>query len=362
MDNSRKTININPDLFKVGNKNKSRKKEKKKKPNIDFKPNKVRKQLLGKIKNYQQKEQDNKKEEEKKEKEQKKHIDKEIINDNHFDKSIDFLQNLSKQKREKKRGKKDKKDKKKREKNYLKLKGGGRQQQQDIQAISTQSYNHTLKNHNTTISNYPQVEIDMPIELQEPCIDIAQKLEEEVKHNTKLNEAPPPYGCLKNGSKPTYRTWKRTTQKYDMSPSIQIESPMQYVYSDREKKLNEMKDKFQISGKIVSNNKFPPLCKSKKYIRKNTIRKKYHLGRTGKKVSILIKDRKTRKQIAHEQTLLKKTPLTEIKIYLRKHNLLKSGSEAPNDVLRHLYEQSVLTGDVHNTCGEVLLHNYMNSE
>ena len=210
--------------------------------------------------------------------------------------------------------------------------------------------------------------MDLPAEFEESCIDMSKSFEEETKNNTKLNEAPP-YGCLKNGSKPTYRTWKNQTQKQNISqPNIIIEEPIQsHQMTDREIKLNEIKNKYKTAfsrsaqGQFATQeNKKPTLCKSKKYIRKNTIRKKYHLGRTGKKVAILIKDRNTRKQIAHEQTLLRKTPLSEVKIYLRRHNLLKSGSEAPNDVLRHLYEQCVLSGDIHNTSGEVLLHNYLN--
>ena len=77
---------------------------------------------------------------------------------------------------------------------------------------------------------------------------------------------------------------------------------------------------------------------------------------------MLIKDRNTRKQIAHEQTLLKKKSLLDIKIYLRKHNLLKAGSEAPNDVIRKLYEQCLLSGNINNTNKDNLLHNYLNDE
>ena len=87
---------------------------------------------------------------------------------------------------------------------------------------------------------------------------------------------------------------------------------------------------------------------------------KYTLGRKGDKVSVLIKNAKTRKLVQHELALLKQKSIPEIKTFLRKKNLLKVGSDAPNDVLRQIYEQSILSGDVENKAKEVLIHNYMN--
>ena len=41
-------------------------------------------------------------------------------------------------------------------------------------------------------------------------------------------------------------------------------------------------------------------------------------------------------------------------------NLIKIGSTAPNDVLRTIYEQSILAGDVTNTSGDIQIHNFVN--
>ena len=57
---------------------------------------------------------------------------------------------------------------------------------------------------------------------------------------------------------------------------------------------------------------------------------------------------------------IKKKNIKEIKDYLRKQNLLKVGSIAPNDVLRIMYEQSILTGEVCNKNGDTLIHNFIN--
>ena len=68
---------------------------------------------------------------------------------------------------------------------------------------------------------------------------------------------------------------------------------------------------------------------------------------------------KTRKLVQHEYALLKQKGILEIKNHLREKNLMKVDSNAPADVLRQMYEQSILTGDVDNRAKDVLIHNYM---
>ena len=97
-----------------------------------------------------------------------------------------------------------------------------------------------------------------------------------------------------------------------------------------------------------------------KHITKKTIKKKYTLGKSELKntIGILIKDRHTRKKVLTAQKDLKRKNINEIKTYLREHNLIKIGSNAPNDVLRNLYESSMLTGEVTNVNIDTLLHNF----
>ena len=97
-----------------------------------------------------------------------------------------------------------------------------------------------------------------------------------------------------------------------------------------------------------------------KHITKKTIKKKYTLGKSELKntIGILIKDKNTRKKVLTAQKDLKRKNINEIKSYLREHNLIKIGSNAPNDVLRNLYESSMLTGEVSNINIDTLLHNF----
>ena len=54
--------------------------------------------------------------------------------------------------------------------------------------------------------------------------------------------------------------------------------------------------------------------------------------------------------------------MADIKLYLKKHGLLKVGSNAPEKVMREIYETAVLSGDVYNKSGDVLYHNFMNDK
>jgi hypothetical protein len=94
---------------------------------------------------------------------------------------------------------------------------------------------------------------------------------------------------------------------------------------------------------------------------KKTIIKKYTLGKQKNKnsVGVLLKDRNTRKQVLDAHKILKSKPINDIKNKLREHNLIKIGSNAPNDIIRKIYETSMLAGEITNTNSDILLHNFM---
>jgi hypothetical protein len=110
----------------------------------------------------------------------------------------------------------------------------------------------------------------------------------------------------------------------------------------------------QEGGKIIAT----------KHITKKTTKKKYTLGRSlsKNKIGVLIKDNRTRKNVLTAQKELKRKNINDVKKYLREHNLIKTGSNAPNDVLRKLYESSMLSGEITNTNRETLIHNFTKEE
>ena len=120
----------------------------------------------------------------------------------------------------------------------------------------------------------------------------------------------------------------------------------------------------KIAPETINNPETVTNVESIKQILKRTIRKKYTLGKTknNRTVGILIKDRNTRKQVLTAQRELKKKSVNDIKTYLKDHNLIKVGSNAPNDVLRKMYEASMLAGEITNSNSDTLLYNLLKDD
>lgn len=386
---SNKTISINPILFSVG-KTKTKKREKKKITNIVplISPNVLKNKLLKRIKEHKQKEL------------QSLEIDKKKIKNNapldnnkiksntndfsdEFTDSLNYLQTLSKQK---------------------------------INDLEKQKKKEELERK--TVRNYNSldnliVNIDLPEELEQPTINISQSEPITINYN-KLNDVP--YGILKGGKKPSYREWSKTIKNNIVtnpnSSLIIQDGELKTQNIARENRLNLLKQKIkdkneelktdpiiseilikkpiineELERKInldLSQNQEEDYSQQQKqdysqqqkqeqdynlnggkliatkHITKKTIKKKYTLGKSELKntIGILIKDKNTRKKVLTAQKDLKRKNINEIKSYLREHNLIKIGSNAPNDVLRNLYESSMLTGEVSNINIDTLLHNF----
>ena len=138
----------------------------------------------------------------------------------------------------------------------------------------------------------------------------------------------PSYGCLKNGNLPTFRELhNQTVKKHTFDTDI---------------------NSYQNNNHSNSNSK-----------NKKNVTFKYNLGKKHKIVSVLIKNASTRKKISSEHSRLKESKLNDMKNYLKRHNLLKSGSKCPPDVIKKMYEQALLGGDIRNTNKNSIVHNYL---
>ena len=150
----------------------------------------------------------------------------------------------------------------------------------------------------------------------------------------------PPNGCLKGGSKPTYRQYYNKTLK---RPHVQHSNG-----NNTPKPLLNIKTR----NKSRHNAK----------IRQKTRRTKvstFKLGKRGNKVSVLIKNNTTRRKVKREHGILKQKNMSDIKKYLYDRNLLRIGSIAPPDVLRAMYEQSILAGDITNVGMNTTLQKFL---
>ena len=218
-----------------------------------------------------------------------------------------------------------------------------------------------------------------------------------------LSDLELPYGCLKNGNKPTYKSWKNSIKNYsDMSVSDTIRPPtppknnaVAYDNSNTNVNIKNMSDrelffneddnhkeyilKKQIDDKLkkIQTDQLKQLFQDenlddleqdkienvsdKKYVKKIT-KRKYTLGKSTKykKIGVLIKGRQTKKNIIDSHKKIKLTDINSIKKHLKKHGLLKTGSSCPDVVLRKMYESALLSGDVTNTNKDTLIHNFLN--
>lgn len=200
----------------------------------------------------------------------------------------------------------------------------------------------------------------------------------------------PSYGNLKTGgTKPTYRTWLRTTQKnkpqikqpginilnahevpsalfeeVDMMPqaiAVPQQTIPQIAAPQIVPQLTEKNPSDVVGGQDPHTPYKPTVTGAKRKRVTRTV--KYKLGKhSNGTVSVLIKNSQTRRKIQTEHALLKQKSILDVKNFLRGKNLLKVGSAAPNDVLRQIYEQSILAGQVENKSKDTLIHNYFNAE
>ena len=119
--------------------------------------------------------------------------------------------------------------------------------------------------------------------------------------------------------------------------------------------LNEVKEDIKIQKHRRLNKSLNKTRKSRKEIFGKNARRKG-------KVSVEINSGNTKKTLKKEKHILDITPLKQIKTYLKEKNFLEVDSNAPEDVLRSIYTNSKLSGDVENKNPDVLYNNYMKDD
>lgn len=225
----------------------------------------------------------------------------------------------------------------------------------------------------TNINPLVSINTAPPPVLSAPPPTLSTPPETNILSEHMLEQKPdPPYGILKNGKKPLFSVYNKTLKKPTASivttPPIIVDNDINLntstnLFSERKNKLNQLKQSINNDNINTSQTKRPSLNKGKtlkKVKQTSTTTKRFiHLGKKNGKVGVLIKNQKTRKKILKDTNTLKKRPLSKIKDYLRKHNLIKIGSNAPETIIRSIYENSFLSGDVYNKNIDTLLHNYL---
>ena len=408
----KKTIQINPALFTVSKTRKnhhagsrSGSGEKKMAPLIS--PNQLKTQLLRRIKEHKNRENDDGRKTK-----TETHSSKTSVSESQdigaytdeFEESLNYLKSLSNQKTE-------------------------------MQKKTLKHYSSLLSSNNDNKrSNYvlPSVDLELPESLKEVVPTFHPVNTDPFKLNYRVDNVVP-YGVLKGGVKPTYRNFVKTQKNYgamtgnfvqqkpnvnQVTPVINSNSSLSTHRMDllKEKIKNkqeelqqqqqvdeivmtqnliqkpiitpssfqnvdpnldvplsvstqvggekiELDSDFQLEPGLnqttINQNPTPTYHPNTKRFLKRTIRRKYTLGKSKLKrtVGILLKDRNTRKNVLAAHKDLKRTAIHDVKKYLRDHNLIKTGSNTPNDVVRKIYETAMLAGDITNHNKETLMFN-----
>ena len=356
----KKTIHINPELFSFSKNTTKKKREKsdnEKRPQIKVKTNNIRPKTLRN--NVMKMIRDN----------QEKAL-KDLLSDKtpiqtptnsvddfqkEFDQSLDFFSKLA-----------QKKD-------------------QEIKQAKPNIHNSTLKHYPIgepssllfhpaldipKIDTNENVHLEFPPEFIVPPINKREPPAFPIRPQIALPPAPA-YSSLKNGSLPTYRTWKQQTQRVYpqlenpimIPPQPKLQSTLYDNPSiEKAKAIGIMKTKERMQKDDVK--KVGEKKNKLRYMKRKKIYKRtYHVGRSkiAPKIGVLISNRTIRNRTMEQTHMLRQIPIQEVRKYLIKKGFIKVGTTAPNDVLRKMYESVLLIcGDVQNHNPENLLYNFIN--
>ena len=217
MSNTKKTIQINPELFRLPGGAKTRKNRDKKEivpmltPMIS--PNNLKNKLLKRIKDHKMKETSIKSSPKSSPKSSKNNSRSSVSSDtvvnsysDEFYSAMNYLSDLSK---------KQKKETQRENINNRTVKAYSAPTRP---SSASASLPHSLKPPaSTTMTN---ISLELPPELQEPLTNYF--VPDSTPSLTLTNDVP--YGCLKNGSKPTYRDWIKTRKNHEF-PELNARPP-----------------------------------------------------------------------------------------------------------------------------------------
>ncbi len=415
---SSKTIEINPSLFSIGGLTKKNRSKKNKSMSVPLiSPNILKNKLLKRIKDHKNKEteklENNKKKLSSTTKIDDISTDKKKINNTYtdeFNDSIEYLQTLSKQtKIDSSNNTKKEAIQRKTIKNYNSMPVVNLELPEELQETFINTNNEIISSSNIVLPNYKLDNVPYGILKggSKPTYRQWNKTHKNHEPNNNLltnnqtSEREQRLNLLKQKLKQqsTIVTQPIQTQSIQVQPiqiitqpietqvqpiqdqTIQVQptqvQPRQVQPRQVQQNLEEIlltknliqkpKQEFIINNLSLNNEvigREPEKIKTTKKLLKKTIHKKYTLGKSNIKrtVAVLLKDNNTRKNIINAQKDLKGKSVNDIKTYLRHHNLIKIGSNAPNDVIRKIYESAMLAGEITNNNKDIMLHNFMKED
>jgi hypothetical protein len=277
--------------------------------------------------------------------------------------------------------------------------------------MSIADENEKKQKHNSTVKQYPNSNVQSMLfndnvlqNVMNTMPNVTNELPS-IKLNMHNNPNYPKYGCLKGGTLPTYRSWKNQTQRKPPSLNDQYISSIPYIQtasshptqenyrpplqsippprpqntpiysgpmaaesmnvkSELDKEIERQKARMEMK-QIIQKTKPQKMPKLKYLKQKRTLKRTYHVGKSKvfPKVAVLVSNKTIRNNITTKKQMLNQTPIEEIRKFLLKKGFIKVGSTSPNDVLRKMYESVILiSGDVTNHNPDNLLYNFFNDK
>ena len=145
--------------------------------------------------------------------------------------------------------------------------------------------------------------------------------------------------------------------KYEQKHGIQVEPILPIDVRNRE----EPKWGCLKNGRKPTFSKYKTLKKNSKARFKRKTRQVIGKNKKTRKVKICIRSKPAQQTIKRQIKSLDKKPLKEIIRYMKSRNLLKGYSEAPEYMIRDMYKQCVLSGDIKNNNRKKLVKHYLYS-
>ena len=370
-----KTISVNPDFFS-NTKKKTKKKKLKHSLRTNFnklQKNFLKEKMIDKIKDF------------KKKNKLKNNQEKSSGFKDEYNQAIDFMEDVVKKRKTKKKKKKNKERTKQMQQQNMQQQN---MQQQNMQQMQ-QNINQEIKPNNQIVQHQnfnkfnqeikpnqrPNNIINIQTEISNDLNNIKNNLNN-IKIKNDLIKPDPPYGILKKGKKQLYSKYRKSlknntlafTDSDSFGKELDINKEIVNIKNNnflsenipnRKQKLENLKNKF-LKNNNLDDKKEKFKIKNKKIIRK------FLLGKNNKtkKVGILIKNKKTRKLINKDCRKLEKQKFKTIKKFLVDKAIIKVGTSAPESILREMYKNCYLSGELQNSGGknaeEILMHNWNN--
>ena len=191
-------------------------------------------------------------------------------------------------------------------------------------------------------------------------VPISLELSPEFESSSPVYIRPPPpqYGCMKNGKLPTYRTLYRSDNQRQSMPLSTINPSMNPIQKQTQTFLGKAVERMKSS----QTKEKARLCNLK---RKKIYRRTFRVGKSKirPKIGVLISNKTIRQKIQQTCHEFKHADIKDIRRFLLKKGFIKIGTNAPNDVLRKMYETvKTVCGEIDNHNPDTLLFNFMNDK